>query len=403
MDKKRLSERYSEHYNFAEKLKGNGLYPYFQIITQSSGTEVRVDGKNLVMVSSNDYLGLTHHQRVIARTSEMIKQFGTGTGGSRLLCGNLELHELLEQQLARFVGKRYAAVFPTGFTTNLGAISSMLTRHDVILFDRENHASIFDACRLTQARIIPFSRNRVEQAVKKLKKISSQTEQGIVMLITEGVFSMSGSIVDLPFFIRLKEHIPHLYIYLDDAHGLGTMGPDGHGVAAHFDAQGDVDFIMGTFSKSFGSIGGFIACDDPYIAQHLHHKARTMIFSAALPAGNVATVLASLDILQSEPQHLARLWNNIAFIRKGYQEIGLEINPNASPIIPIPIGDEEQAMRISHDLFALNIFALPVIYPAVSRGKAIIRTSFMSTHTEDQLTYFLQTLRDVLKKYDRVS
>jgi 8-amino-7-oxononanoate synthase len=399
---KRLSERYSEHYYFIRKYKGNGLYPYFRIITESSGTEVRVDGKNLLMISSNDYLGLTHHEQVIARTSEMIKKFGTGTGGSRLLCGNLELHGQLEEQLARFVGKQHAAVFPTGFTTNLGAISSMLTGHDVILFDRENHASIFDACRLTQARIIPFTRNTIDQAVKKLKKISSQAEQGIVMLITEGVFSMSGSVVDLPSFIELKKCIPHLYIYLDDAHGLGTMGPAGQGVAAHFAAQDDVDFIMGTFSKSFGSIGGFVACNDPYIAEHLHHKSRTMIFSAALPAGNVATVLASLEILKNEPQHLTRLWNNIAFVRQGYQDIGLDINPVASPIIPIHIGNEDQAVRISHDLFDHNIFALPVIYPAVSRGKAIIRTSFMSTHTEDQLAYFLLTLRNVLTKHNIV-
>ena len=402
MNTKRLSERYSEHYYFVKKYKGNGLYPYFRVITESSGTEVRVDGKNLLMISSNDYLGLTHHEQVIARTSEMIKKFGTGTGGSRLLCGNLQLHEQLEEQLAQFVGKKHAAVFPTGFTTNLGAISTMLTKDDMILFDRENHASIFDACRLTQAGMIPFTRNNVEQAVKKLKKISSQAEQGIVMLITEGVFSMSGSVVDLPFFTQLKKHIPHLYIYLDDAHGLGTMGPGGHGVASHFAAQDDVDFIMGTFSKSFASIGGFVACNDPHIAQHLHHKSRTMVFSAALPAGNVATVLASLDVLKNEPQHLARLWSNIACVRKGYQDIGLEIQPIASPIIPINIGNEDQAILISHDLFDHNIFALPVIYPAVPRGKAIIRTSFMSTHSEDQLAYYLLTLRNVLKKHNIV-
>jgi 8-amino-7-oxononanoate synthase len=396
----RLSARHSEHYHFVRKYKDSGLYPYFRSITKTSGSEVQVNGKDLIMISSNDYLGLTHDEQVIEKTCDIIKDFGTGAGGSRLLCGNLKLHELLEEQLAKFVGKRRAMVFPTGFTTNLGAISSLLTDKDVILFDRENHASIFDACKLTRARIIPFIRNNIDPAIKKLKRTPYLEEGGIVMLITEGIFSMSGSVVDLPSIIELKKQIPHLYIYLDDAHGIGTMGIGGHGVAAHFNAQDDVDFIMGTFSKSLGSIGGFFTCNDDYIAQHLHHTSRTMIFSAALPAGNVATVLASLEILKNEPQRLSRLWRNIAIVRNGYQEIGLEINATASPIIPINIGSEDQAIHISHDLFQNGIFALPVMYPAVARGKAIIRTSFMSTHSEDQLGYFLLTLCKILKNYN---
>lgn len=396
----RLSERYAEHYHFVKKYKENGLYPYFRTLTRSSGPEVQVGGKDLIMVSSNDYLGLAHDEGVIAKTSEMIKNFGTGTGGSRLLCGNLKLHELLEEQLAQFVGKKHAMVFPTGFTTNLGAISSLLTSKDVILFDRENHASIFDACKLTRSRIIPFVRNNMEPTMKKLQRTPYLEEHGIVMLITEGVFSMSGNVVDLPALVELKKHVPHLYIYLDDAHGIGTMGKGGHGVAALFDRQDDVDFIMGTFSKSFGSIGGFFTCNDDYIAQHLHHTSRTMIFSAALPAGNVATVLASLEILKNEPQRLSRLWRNIGIVRKGYQEIGLAVNTTASPILPINIGSEDQAFLISRDLFDKGIFALPVMYPAVARGKAIIRTSFMSTHSQDQLGYFLLTLGKTLKKYN---
>ena len=400
MNSTRLSERYSEHYNFVKKIKDTGFFPYFKTITRSSGSEVQVDGKNLIMFSSNDYLGLTHDDRVIEKVLDTIKKYGTGTGGSRFLCGNLELHEQLEAQLAEFVGKKYAIVLPTGFSTNLGAISSLLTSKDIILFDRENHASIFDACKLTQARIISFAHNDADHAIKRLKKTGYPGENGIIMLITEGVFSMSGSVVDLPSFVELKKQIPHLYIYLDDAHGIGTMGPGGLGVAAHYNAQDNVDFIMGTFSKSFGSIGGFVACNDPFVAQHLHDKSRTMIFSAALPAGNVATVLASLEIMRNDPHRLARLWRNIALVRKGYQEMGLEINEIASPIIPINIGDEERAMRVSRDLFENNIFALPIIFPAVPRGKALIRTSFMSTHSEEQLDYYLLTLRKVLKKHE---
>lgn len=400
MNTTRLSERYSEHNQLVQKYKKNRLYPYFRTISSSSGPEVEVDGKKLIMISSNDYLGLTHNEQVIAKSCEMVKKFGTGTGGSRFLCGNLKLHGRLEEQLAEFVGKKFAMVYSTGFTTNLGAISSLLTSQDIILFDRENHASIFDACKLSQARIVPFAHNDFDHAMAQLKKSPYQEKQGIVMLITEGVFSMSGNVVDLPSFIELKKHIPHLYIYLDDAHGIGTMGPAGHGVTSLYNAQNEVDFIMGTFSKSFGSIGGFIACDDPFTALHLRHKSRTMIFSAGLPAGNVATVLASLDIMKNDPQHLKQLWDNIAFVRKGYQDLGLQINKIASPIIPITIGNEEQAMLISLELFDNNIFALPVIYPAVPRGQAIIRTSFMSTHTKSQLDYFLLTLSNVLKKYN---
>jgi 8-amino-7-oxononanoate synthase len=396
----RLSERYSEHYSFVKKLKDNDLFPYFKTITGTSGSEVQVDGKKLIMISSNDYLGLTHDCQVVEKAVDMIKKYGTGTGGSRFLCGNLALHEQLEEQLAEFVGKKHAIVMPTGFTTNLGAISSLLTSKDIILFDRENHASIFDACKSTQARIISFAHNDPDHAIKKFQKADYPDENGIVMLITEGVFSMSGSVVALPSFVELKKQIPHLYIYLDDAHGIGTMGPGGVGVAAHYNEQDNVDFIMGTFSKSFGSIGGFVACNDPCIAQQLHDKSRTMIFSAALPAGNIATVLASLDIIKNEPHRLARLWQNINFVRKGYQEMGLKINEVASPIIPITIGDQDRALLVSRDLFENNIFALPIVFPAVPKGKAIIRTSFMSTHSKEQLEYFLQTLGKVLKKHN---
>jgi 8-amino-7-oxononanoate synthase len=396
----RLSERYSEHYNFIKSLKQNDVFPYFKTITRSSGTEVQVDGKDLIMISSNDYLGLSHNEQVIAKACDMIKRYGTGTGGSRFLCGNLELHEQLEAQLAEFVGKKYAIVLPTGFSTNLGAIASLLTGKDIILCDRENHASIFEACKLTQARFISFAHNDADHALEKLRKKGYPNDNGIVLLITEGVFSMSGSVVDLPSFIELKKQIPHLYIYLDDAHGIGTMGPAGLGVAAYYNVQDNVDFIMGTFSKSFGSIGGFVACNDPLIAQHLHDKSRTMIFSAALPAGNVATVLASLEIIKNEPHHLARLWRNIATVRKGYQDMGIKVNEIASPIMPIKIGDEDLAMLVSRDLFENNIFALPIIFPAVPRGKAVIRTSFMSTHSGEQLEYFLLTLGKVVKKYN---
>lgn len=402
MVESRLTERCRTFADYVKGYKESGLYPYFRSIARTSGTEVEVDSRKLIMISSNDYLGLTHEPRVITRTTEIIKEFGTGTGGSRFLCGNMDLHRELEDRLADFVGKKRALVHSTGFSTNLGAIASLLRRNDVILFDKENHASIFDACKITGARIVPFSHNDAGDAEKKFLKIKEKPENGITLLVTEGVFSMSGTVVDLPSFVALKEKYPHFYIYLDDAHGLGTMGKQGRGVAQLYDLQDKVDLIMGTFSKSFGSIGGFIACNDSHLAEYLQHKSRTMIFSAALPAGNVATVLACLEIIQNEPKRLKKLWKNLERIKHGYRKLGVAFGQSNSPIIPIMIGDEHKAVEVSHDLYRNNIFALPVIFPAVSRGGAIIRTSFMSTHSVEQLDYFLDILGKILKSHDLI-
>ena len=227
MVESRLSGRCIEFSNYVKGYKENGLYPYFRSISKTSGTEVELDGKKLIMISSNDYLGLAHDPMVIARTTEIIKRYGTGTGGSRFLCGNMDLHQQLEEQLADFVDKKKAFVFSTGYSTNLGAITSLLRREDVILFDKENHASIFDACKMTGARIVPFAHNDAEDAEKKLVKIKDRSAKSLTLLVTEGVFSMSGTVVDLPAFIALKKKYPHFFIYLDDAHGLGTMGAPG--------------------------------------------------------------------------------------------------------------------------------------------------------------------------------
>jgi len=396
----RLSERLSVFSNYIKAYKSNGYYPYFKEIAATSGTEVEVGGNRLIMVNSNDYLGLTHDRYVIDKTLEAIKSYGTGMGGSRFLCGNLKLHSELERRLAEFVGKHHALVLPTGFSTNLGVISSMLNPGDIILFDRVNHASIYDACRMTKARLVPFKHNDAVDAEQKLNKIVTSDEEGIILLITEGVFSMSGTIADLPSFVALKEKFPHLYIYLDDAHGLGTMGDGGRGVAQFYNKQDDVDFIMGTFSKSFASIGGFVACDDEGIAEYLRHKSRTMIFSAALPPGNVATVLACLDVIEEQPERVERLWSNIERVMDGYRSIGLQVAKARSPIIPVNIGDEELALKVSYDLFENDIFALPVVFPAVARKNAIIRTSFMSSHTDEQLDSFVDTLAKILKRYN---
>lgn len=402
MSHSRLSERCLA---FAERLKSTkefGYYPYFRIIEESYGTEVEVQGKRLLMTSSNDYLGFTHDPQVIEKSNEITKRYGTGTGGSRLLCGNYILHHELEQRLSAFVGKKRALVFPTGFTTNLGAVVSLLNAQDTILFDRENHASIYDACVMSKAKILPFKHNDAEDAAARLKKANIEEGEGVIMLITEGVFSMSGTIVDLPQFTELKKQYPQLYVYLDDAHGLGTLGDGGRGVAHHYGAQGEVDFIMGTFSKTFASIGGFLATDDLHITEYLLHNSRTMLFSAALPPGNVATVLACLDILENDPQRTMQLWKNIDRVKQGFATIGIKVDDTQSPIIPVHIGDDEMALQISWDLFEKNIFAIPVLYPAVGRKKAIIRTTFMSTHSHDQIDFFLEVLEKTLRKHNLV-
>jgi glycine C-acetyltransferase len=376
-----------------------GLYPYFRPINRSWGTEVEVAGRRLIMIGSNDYLGLSHDPRVLEATAQASRRWGSGTGGSRFLCGNLTLHEALEERLATFVGKKKAVVHATGFTTNLGAIACLLTPQDVIVCDRENHASIFEGCQASRARLIPFAHNDPAAAARKLAVARQKNLNGCLLLITEGVFSMSGDMAPLDELVKLKKVYPDLLLYLDDAHGLGVMGRQGRGTADHFGLTSQVDFIMGTFSKALASIGGFIAADDEVILEYLRHHSKPLIFSAALPASNAATVLACLDVLDQDPERVARLWEITRRVHAGYREIGLITRHSKTPIIPIYIGAEEKAFYFAREMFDHGVFALPAIYPAVPRGQAVIRTAFMSTHKERQINYVLEVLAKLAKKH----
>jgi len=376
-----------------------GFYPYFRPIDRSWGTEVEVSGRRLVMIASNDYLGFTHDPRVMEATAKAVARWGSGPGGSRFLCGNLTLHEDLEERLAAFVGKKKAVVHATGFTTNLGAISCMLTPQDVIVCDRENHASIFEGCLASRARLIPFAHNDAQAAARKLAAARQKNANGCMLLITEGVFSMSGDLAPLGELVALKKTHPDLLMYLDDAHGLGVMGQGGRGTANHFGVTGEVDFIMGTFSKALASIGGFIAADDEDVLEYLRHHSKPLIFSAALPASNTATVLACLDILEQDPDRVTRLWDLTRRVYAGYREIGVITKNSKSPIIPIYIGEEEKAALFAKDLFENGVFALPAIYPAVPRGQAVIRTAFMSTHKQSQIDIVLEVMERLAKKH----
>ncbi|MGB7913480.1 MAG: aminotransferase class I/II-fold pyridoxal phosphate-dependent enzyme [Desulfobaccales bacterium] len=358
-----------------------------------------MSGRRLIMIGSNDYLGFTHDPRIIEATAKAALRWGSGPGGSRFLCGNLTLHEALEERLAAFVGKKKAVVHATGFTTNLGAIACLLTPQDIIVCDRENHASIFEGCQASRARLIPFAHNDAAGAERKLAAASQKNGNGCKLLITEGVFSMSGDMAPLDELVKLKETYSDLLIYLDDAHGLGVMGNGGRGTADHFGLSSHVDFIMGTFSKALASIGGFIAADDEVVLEYLRHHSKPLIFSAALPASNAATVLACLDLLDEDPGRVTRLWDITRKVHQGYQEIGVITRHSKTPIIPIYIGAEDKAFAFAKDMFDHGVFALPAIYPAVPRGQAVIRTAYMSTHKKSQIEYVLEVLAKLAKKH----
>ncbi len=394
-----LADRCLPFADYIALAKNQGIYPYFKPVARSWGTEVEVKGQRLIMIGSNDYLGLSHDRRVQEAAAQALRRWGTGPGGSRFLSGNTTLLEELEERLADFVGKKKAVVHVTGFSANLGALACLLTPQDILLGDRENHASILQGWQASRSRLVTFAHNNALAASRKLARLSDKPCSGVKMIVTEGIFSMSGDIAALPELVRLKKRYPDLHFYLDDAHGLGVMGHQGRGTANHFGLTGQMDFIMGTFSKALASIGGFIAGDDEVVLEYLRHHSRTLIFSAALAASNTAAVLASLDIIAQEPERIDRLRAINQKVYAGYKEIGLRVNHQPTHIMPIHIGDDMKALLFSKDLFDRGIFALPALYPAVPKGQALIRTAFMSTHQNQQIDYILEVLQKLAKKY----
>jgi len=394
-----LKKRCLTFHRFVQGAKAQGVYPYFRPISRSWGPEVEVHGRRMVMIGSNDYLGLSHEPRIKEAAIAAMHRWGTGPGGSRFLSGNMTVHEALEERLAAFVGKKKAVLHVTGFSTNLGAIGCLLTSQDIILADRENHASIFEGCQASKAKVIPFAHNDPQAAAERIAAARQKNGDGAMILITEGVFSMSGDVCPLPELVALKEAFPDLLIYLDDAHGLGVLGPGGRGAAAHFGQTQQVDFIMGTFSKALASIGGFIASDQEEVLEYVRHHSRTLIFSAGLPASCAGTVIACLDLIEAEPERVENLWRIIRKAHAGYQEIGLVTGPPVSPVMPIHIGSDLKAAMLAADLFAEGVFALPAISPAVPRGKALIRTAYMSTHQDSHIDFVLEVLDRLAKKH----
>jgi len=384
-------------YDEAKKVKAAGVYPFFRAIESTGGSTVVTQGKRRVMIGSNNYLGLTHHPRVREAAKRAIDIYGTGCTGSRFLNGNLAIHEELEARLAKFMGKESALVFATGFLTNLGTISCLVGRNDVIYSDRENHASIVESTRVAICDTIKFRHNNMQDLERVLASTREKYEGALI--VADGVFSMSGDILNFPKAVELAKKY-NCRLYVDDAHALGVLGPNGEGTEAHFKAKstsiGDADLIMATFSKSFASIGGCVVGSAEAI-EFIKHKARSFMFSAAMPPAAVATVLECMKVSDEEPQHLFNLWKNARKMSKELNGMGYNTLNSQTPIIPLLIGDDLAAFSFTQKLYDHGVFATPVVSPAVPQGCALIRTSYMASHTEDDLNYVL----DVVQKLGR--
>lgn len=372
----------------AKRVQAAGVYPFFRPIEATCGSGVISHGRRRVMIGSNNYLGLTHHPRVLAAAKSAIDHYGTGCTGSRFLNGNLVLHEQLEQELASFLGREACLVFSTGFAANMGSISCLVGRKDVIYCDRENHASIVDSTQLAIGDTIKFRHNDMVDLERLL--VSTREKYQGALIVADGVFSMSGDIFKLPEAVALaKKHQCRLYI--DDAHALGVMGPKGQGTESHFNMPGAADLVMGTFSKSFASIGGY-AAGSAEVIHYIKHKARSFIFSAAMPPAAAATALECLRIVQEDTSRHARLWNNARRMNQGLSQMGYDTLNSSTPIIPLVIGNDDTAFQFAQNLYDRGVFATPVVRPAVQEGGALIRTSYMATHTDEDLEYALNTL-----------
>jgi 8-amino-7-oxononanoate synthase len=383
-------------YTRPEEVRRSGLYPYFRAIEEShAGTRVRIGGRSLVMAGSNNYLGLTHDPRVMEAAQRAVARYGTGCTGSRFLNGTLSLHEELEERLARFLGKEACITSGTGFQTNIGAISSLMGREDVIFGDRDNHASIIDGCRLSFARLLKYKHNDVAELGRLLEE-TQVSEGGARLVVTDGVFSMLGDLAPLREILPLA-HRHEARVLVDDAHALGVLGPHGRGTGEHFGVHDQVDLIVGTFSKSLACLGGFLA-GPRVVVELVKHTSRSVVFSASMTPASVATVIACLDIVEKEPQRRDRLWANVRYVKRGLQELGLEIIDAGSPILSVVIGDDVPTFQFNNLLFEHGVFVNPIIPPAVPPGMSLLRTSYMATHTQEDLDVVLKAFKLVAEQ-----
>jgi 8-amino-7-oxononanoate synthase len=375
-----------------------GLYPYFRMIASGQDPIVTMNGDAVIMLGSNNYLGLTNHPEIKKAAAEALAAYGTGTAGSRFLNGTLEIHVELEERLARFMQREAALTFSTGFQVNLGVISSLVDRRDVVILDNLDHACILDGARLSFGRVLKYQHNDMDSLEERLRSIEPDRGK---LIVVDGVFSMEGDVADLARIVELKDKYG-ARLMVDDAHGVGVMGEHGRGTSEHLGVEGETDLVMGTFSKSLATVGGFVAGDRPIIEWVKHH-ARSLIFSAAPPPASVASVIKAIEIIEREPERRRQLWDNTRYMKRAFTDLGFDTGDSASPVIPLVVGDDMTAFRMTMRLQEEGVFANPVVSPAVPPGRAMIRTSYMATHTREHLDRALEAFAKVGRELEVIS
>jgi 8-amino-7-oxononanoate synthase len=382
----------------AEKIRQAGLYPYFRMIESGQDPVVTMDGHRVIMLGSNNYLGLTNHPEIKEAAATALAAYGTGTAGSRFLNGTLDIHVELEERLAQFMKREAALTFSTGFQVNLGVISSVVGRRDVVILDSLDHACILDGARLSYGRVLKYPHNDMEALEERLRSIP---DDQAAIIIVDGVFSMEGDLCNLPDIVRLKKKYG-ARLMVDDAHGVGVMGQSARGTAEHFGLEDETDLVMGTFSKSLATVGGFVA-GDLAVIDYIKHHARALIFSAAPPPASVASVIKALEIIEREPERRQQLWNNTEYMMAEFTTMGFDTGESESPVIPLVVGEDEAAFGMTIRLQQEGVFANPVISPAVPPGRAMMRTSYMATHAREHLDRALEAFRKVGREMGVIS
>lgn len=379
-------------YDAPQKAMSAGIYPYFREIESDQDTVVTINGKKVLMFGSNSYLGLTNHPKIKEAAKKAIDKYGTGCAGSRFLNGTLDIHIKLEERLADLVGKDGALCYSTGFQVNLGVVSALTGRRDHILLDEFDHASIIEGSRLSFSKVLKFAHNDMAALEAKLKRCSHES---IKLIVVDGIFSMEGDIVKLPDLVRLADKYDAT-IMVDDAHAIGVIGKNGSGTASHFNLTDNVDLIMGTFSKSLASLGGFIASDKDTI-NYIKHNSRSLIFSASMTPASAASVLAAIDIMVSEPERIKHLWEITDYALRGFKEMGFDTGKSETPIIPLFIRDDVKSLLLTQALLADGVFVNPVVSPAVPKEDCLIRYSLMATHTKEQVEMSIEKISKAAK------